>query len=167
MKPKFTLEDEFPDFRHDPSPSSASSSTVSVRSPADLDFAESTTPVPLSSVSDNAMMLAPRPPRRRWTLAMAMTDEGVTDEALVQALEQFRLQPRTSSKQQQQQQQYSRRCRRKQAAAAADCSMGRGSGHLELGPSNGRATTSSSTKHIGTTTTTTTATTATTERGRS
>lgn len=81
---KFTLEDE-PD--SDPCPTPASTSPGHAAG-LDLD------PTP-SSISDSAMM-APRPPRRRWTLAMAMTDEGVTDEALVTVLERIRLQPTSS-----------------------------------------------------------------------
>ncbi|KAK2461407.1 hypothetical protein APHAL10511_005870 [Amanita phalloides] len=52
---------------------------------------------PSSSPSDSPPLLpdldftVSRPQRRRWTLAMAMTDEGMTDEAFVETLERFRL----------------------------------------------------------------------------
>jgi hypothetical protein len=72
---KFTLED---DPESDPSSSPASTSPERL---LELDFTSPDKPASSS-----------RPPHRRWTLAMAMTDEGMTDEALVEALERIRIQ---------------------------------------------------------------------------
>lgn len=79
--PKFTLDD---DRDSDPSssPTEASPGIISDH----LDF----TPAPENTIA------SPRLPRRRWTLAMAMTDEGMTDEALVEALERIRAQRESS-----------------------------------------------------------------------
>ncbi|KAF8728282.1 hypothetical protein AX14_006842 [Amanita brunnescens Koide BX004] len=75
----FTLDD---DPESDPSSSPASASPERV---LELDFTSPDHPVSSS-----------RPPRRRWTLAMAMTDEGMTDEALVETLERIRIQRESS-----------------------------------------------------------------------
>ncbi|KAF8634962.1 hypothetical protein AX15_000687 [Amanita polypyramis BW_CC] len=82
-KPKFTLGD---DLESDPSSSPITASPGLI--PDDFTSAS-------SSISDG-VMASNHPPRRRWTLAMAMTDDAMTDEALVEVLERIRAQRETS-----------------------------------------------------------------------